>query len=274
MIGIAAMIGAPDLETGTLAVYSGNLEESFRKVADLGYEGVELMTKDPKRLNGSEIRRLLDSCNLKLTGLCTGHVYGEDKLGLVGPDDGACKKAMERLKEFADFAGEYGGPGTCVNIGRARGQGFPEDSNRSLEAMAKAFGELADYALPQNVRIVLEPITVNQTNYLNTTQDGIRMAERVDRTNFGLMLDVYHMNIEDDDIYDSFRQAKDRCWFVHFTDNNRKYPGGGHLDFKKIVHTLEEIGFDGFVSMEILPWPDADTAARSAITHLRQFIRR
>lgn len=100
------------------------------------------------------------------------------------------------------------------------------------------------------------------------------MARRVHRPNFGLMLDVYHMNIEDVNIYDSFREARDFCWAVHFSDNNRKWPGSAHLNFKQIVKVLNEIGYTGFVSLEILPWPDPDTAARSSIRFLRKYIPR
>jgi sugar phosphate isomerase/epimerase len=171
-----------------------------------------------------------------------------------------------------DFAAVFFGAGTLVNIGRSRGQGFPHDPVRTLDEMATVFDKLSDYAQPHGIKFVLEPITVNQTTFINTTQDGIEMVDRVGRGNFGLMLDVYHMNIEDDDIYESIRQAGERCWFYHFTDNNRKYPGSAHLDFERIVRTLHEVGYDGHVSMEILPWPDPDTAARSAISHLRQFI--
>lgn len=272
MIKIAAVIGSPDLQKQTLAVYSNDLRQAFQKVSRLGYQGVELMTKDPARLDGKSMKRWLEEAGVALVGLCTGHVYGEDGLGLVGPDRAVCEKAMKRLKEFVDFAAGNFGAGTMVNIGRSRGQGFRDDSERTLNEMAKSFGELADYAQPHGIRLVLEPITVNQTNFINTTQDGIEMVDRVGRENFGLMLDVYHMNIEDDDIYESIRQAGARCWFCHFTDNNRKYPGSAHLDFKRIVESLEEIGYDGYVSMEILPWPDPDTAARSAISHVRQFI--
>jgi len=272
VIKIAAMIGAPDLEQHTLAVYSGDLEEAFTKVADHGYDGVELMTKNPGQLNGGKIKRSLDDNELKLVGLCTGHMYGEDGLGLVGPDLNVCSKAMTRLKEFVDFAGKYFSEGTFINIGRSRGMGYKSDAARTLEEMERAFRELADYAGPHGIKFVLEPITVNQTNYITTSQDGIDMVKRVNRSNFGLMLDVYHMNIEDDDIYDSFREAGDKCWFIHFTDNNRKYPGSAHLDFEKIINTMNEIGYEGYVSMEILPWPDPDTAARSAISYLRQFI--
>jgi sugar phosphate isomerase/epimerase len=273
VIKLAAMIGTPDLEQETLAVYSGDLAAAFDKVAALGYDGVELMTKDPTQLDGVKIRRWLEKNNLKLAGLCTGHVYGEDGLGLVGPDPRICDQAMARLKSFVDFAACFG-ESTLVNIGRSRGPGCLDDAEGTLERMAESFGDLADYALPHGVRLVLEPINTHQTPYIHTSQDGIAMVNRVDHPNFGLMLDVYHMNIEDVDIYDSFREAGDHCWFVHFTDNNRRWPGSAHLDFERIIKVLNEIGYDGYASMEILPWPDPDTAARSAIEFLRQHIPR
>jgi len=274
VIKIAAMIGASDLEQETLAVYSGDLVTAFRKVTELGYEGVELMTKDPAKLDGEKIRQWLMDNGLELAGLCTGHVYGEDRLGLVGPDPENCRQAMARLKTFVDFGAAHFGEGTVVNIGRSRGQGYPKDPVRTLDRMEAAFRELADYALLRGVRLALEPITVNQTHYIHTTQDGLAMAQRVNRSNFGLILDVYHMNIEDVSIYDSFREAREYCWLIHFADNNRRWPGSAHLDLERIINVLNEIGYDGYISMEILPWPDPDTAARSAIESLRRYTPR
>jgi sugar phosphate isomerase/epimerase len=270
VIKISAMIGAPDLKQGTLAVYSGDLPAAFRKLARLGYDGVELMTKDPTQLDGTKIRAWLEENRLELVGLCTGHVYGEDGLGLVDPDPQICRQAMARLKSFVDFAATHFGKGTLINIGRSRGPGLAGDSTGTLERMAEAFQELADYALSAGVRLVLEPINVHQASYIHTSQDGIAMVRRVDRPNFGLMLDVYHMNIEDVDICESFREAGELCWLVHFADNNRKWPGSAHLDFEQIVDVLNEISYAGYVSLEILPWPDPDTAARSAIQSLRR----
>jgi sugar phosphate isomerase/epimerase len=272
VLQIAAMVGAPDLEQETLAVYSDDLPRAFANLAELGYDGVELMTKDPARLDGAQIRGWLEESHLELVGLCTGHVYGEDGLGLVGPDPHICRRAMERMKSFVDFVAAHFRKGTLINIGRSRGPGFAGDSTATLERMAEAFQELADYALPAGVRLVLEPVNVHQASYIHTSQDGIAMVERVNRPNFGLMLDVYHMNIEDVDIYDSFREAGELCWLIHFADNNRKWPGSAHLDFERIVQVLDEINYSGYVSLEILPWPDPDTAARSAIQSLRRYI--
>jgi sugar phosphate isomerase/epimerase len=272
LIKIASMVGTPDLQAPVLAPYSGDLPAAFAKLAKLGYDGVELMIKKPSKLDGAAIRRWLDEHNLKLVQMCTGHVFGEDKLGLLNADATLNREAMERLKEFVDFAASYFEPGLPVNIGRSRGQGNPAQSEKSLDAFAASFRELADYALPKRVRLTLEPITALLVKFIVTTQDGVAMCRRVNRPNFGLMLDVYHMNIEDVDIYQSFRDAKDYCWLVHVCDNNRKWPGSAHLDFARIITTLNEIGYDGFVSTEMLPWPNPDTAARAAIESLRRFI--
>jgi len=273
MIKIASMVGAPDLLQETLAVYSGDLEVAFGNLAALGYDGVELMTRDPRQLDGRQIQISLQNHGLQLVGLCTGHVFGEDGLGLVGLGEGISQLAMDRLMAFIDFAALYGGEGTLVNIGRSRGPGYPQDPERTLAEMEATFRQLAEYAAPRGIRIVLEPINVLQAAYIHTAQDGIAMVQRVNHANFGLMLDAYHMNIEDVDIYDSIRQAKPYLWFVHFTDNNRHWPGSAHLDFKKMVAVLEEIEYEGFVSLEILPWPDPDTAAKSSIHSLRRYIK-
>jgi len=273
MIKIASMVGAPDLRQETLAIYSGDLEAAFEKLAALGYDGVELMTRDPRNLDGVFMRRSLANCSLKLAGLCSGHVFGEDSLGLVGLGKDISQQAMERLKAFVDFAAEHGGPGTLVNIGRSRGPGYPKDADRTLAEMAAAFRELAEHAAPRGVKIVLEPINVLQANYIHTAQEGIAMVQKVNHPNFGLMLDTYHLNIEDVDVYASLRQAAPYLWFVHLTDNNRHWPGSAHLDFAGIVAVLDEISYDGFASLEILPWPDPDTAARSSIESLRRYIK-
>ena len=271
MIKISSMVGAPDLAERTLAPFQGNLDEAFAKHAALGYDGVELMLRDPARLDGAAIRAGLATNGLQLAGICTGHLYQEDKMGLVDPDQEVCRRTMARMKAIADFAGEFG-PGTIVNIGRSRGKGDPRGRDVTLERMAAAFEELADYAAPLGVRWVLEPVTSMLCANIHTSQDGLAMVRRVARNNFGLMLDVFHMNVEDDDIYASFREVGKLCWFVHLTDSNRHYPGSAHLDFERIVSTLREIGYDGYVSLEILPWPDGDTAARESIRFLRRFI--
>jgi sugar phosphate isomerase/epimerase len=88
--------------------------------------------------------------------------------------------------------------------------------------------------------------------------------------NFGLLLDTFHMNIEEADITGSIRAGGDRIFHFHVADSNRLPPGAGHLDFKAILSALKATGYQGWVSGEFLPKPDAVTSARQAITCLNQ----
>lgn len=271
---ISAVVGTPELESAPVAVFAGpDLELSFRKVAELGFDGVELMLKNPALLDGSQIRRLLEEYGLELAGLCSGQVYGEDGLGLIGPDPEICRRAMGRMKTLVDFAVEFG-EGTMLNIGRTRGRADESDQRGSWRRAVESFCELADYAAPKGGRLSLEPINHNEINYIMTTQEGLQMVRDVGRTNFGLMLDVYHMNIEDTNICDSLRDARDYCWHIHFADSNRKWPGNANLDFPGVIEALLQLDYRGFVSAEIVPWPDPDAAGRSTIEYLRRYIPR
>ena len=271
MIKIASMVGAPDLETPTLAPYSGDLGFAFNKLSALGYEGIELMTKKPASLDGPALRQLLAANRLVLAGLCTGHVFGEDHLGLVKPDLHIDPEAVTRIKEFIDLAA-FLGAGTLVNIGRSRGLGDPQQKEATMHAAAEAIQDLSDYARPAQVRIVLEPINRLEVRYIHSTQDGVELVRMVNRPNFGLMLDTYHMFLEDVDMVASLFEAAPYCWHIHISDSTRGYPGSGEIRFDRVIAALNDSGFNGFTGTEIRPWPDPDSAARLSIEYLRKLI--
>lgn len=272
MIKIACMLGAPDLQAPTLAPYRGDLEQACRRLSELGYDGVELMVRRPGHLNGAWLRDLLDRHNLALVALCTGAVFGEDGLGLVGPELEMVPAAFERAREFVDFAHAFFQPGVLINLGRFRGPGNPEKPAESLQAYESAFQQIADYAQPRQVRLILEPVSRNEVTFFHSTQDGLAMARRVNRPNFGVMLDTYHMHREDANLIDSLHEAGTLCWHMHFSDSNRCHPGSGEIRFEEVAKALNAIGYDGYAGLEIKPWPTPDLAASNAIDYLRTFI--
>ena len=87
-----------------------------------------------------------------------------------------------------------------------------------------------------------------------------------------MMIDTFHMNIEDADMWGSILQAKDYIIHVHYSDNNRLAPGMGHFDFPKMTKVLQEINYKGYISAEILPVPDSYTAAKQAITSIKSYL--
>ena len=95
------------------------------------------------------------------------------------------------------------------------------------------------------------------------------MVDRVNRPNFRLMLDVFHLNLEEKNLFDAIRQYSPYNIHVHLADNNRRYPGHCGLDFEKIISTFKECGYDGAYTTEIFQIPSQEGAAKGAIEHLQ-----
>jgi sugar phosphate isomerase/epimerase len=271
---IGILIGTPEVPGSSAQLVLGgpDLEGNLGKAAIWGYDGVELALRDPARLDSREIRSWLDKYNLHLAGLSTGAVFGDDGLGLVGMPPGIGEAAEARLKAIIDFAAEFDG-GIPIGIGRARGR-LDDPESASGDAAVAAFRRIADYALPKGARVALEPANHHEVNFIFTVQEGLAWVKEVDRANFGLVLDTYHLNIEEQNIYASIREAYQYCWDVHIADNNRKWPGNAHIDFASIVATLADVGYAGYLSVEAAPWPDPDTAGQEAIRYMRRWIPR
>jgi len=118
----------------------------------------------------------------------------------------------------------------------------------------------------------MEPINRYETDFILSAADAVRLVEDLDCDNFGLMLDFFHMNIEDVSIEEGLRQAGDRLWHVHIADSNRRYPGCGHLDFGSIFAALKDIDYQGYISAEMLPLPNSDTAAQKTMEFLQDYL--
>jgi sugar phosphate isomerase/epimerase len=85
-----------------------------------------------------------------------------------------------------------------------------------------------------------------------------------------LLADLFHANIEEVDIAAAISAAGRHIGHVHFVDSNRRPAGCGHIDYAPIVAALREIGYDGYLSAEALPWPDSEGAARQTMKVFRE----
>ena len=149
-----------------------------------------------------------------------------------------------------------------VNVGRARGPVAPSQTPEEAEALfCEGLYALEPELERCGVDLVIEPVNRYEINYLNTTDEVCALLDKLGMKNLGVMPDVFHMNIEDDEICRSLVRNLRHIKYVHFADSNRYYPGCGHLDFSAIVSALRGAGYDGWCAVEILPKPDPDTAA-------------
>ena len=260
-------VATPDVAIAeSVTAYQGPLQKTFGDLAKLGYDGVELMTIDPMKLDWNEVRKTASDLDLTVGLVCTGEIFGQLGLSFADPDAGRRAEAIARVNGIIDFAASQNAK---VNIGRVRGQYRPGIAHEQTEEWAvEGFRAISDHAAPKGVQIALENVTIMQTNFLNTMDECRRLIEMTDRPNFKAMIDVFHLNIEEKDLYQSIRDNSDINIHVHLSDNNRRYPGHCGMDFEKIIRTFHEMGYDDLFCTEVFQIPNMEDCARLAIEHL------
>lgn len=252
------------------ASFSGSLAQNIADIAAMGYDGVELAIRDPKLVDVDALEALTREHGLRVPAIGTGQAWGEEKLSFTDPDLSVRRAAVERIKSHIPLAARFN---AVIIIGLVRGIIKPGITHeQGMAWVCEALQECSAAAKPFGVRLALEPINRYETTLVNSVAQGMALIDRVGADNFGLLLDTFHMNIEEPDILQSISTCGDRIFHFHVADSNRWYPGAGHLDFSGILSRLQSTGYDGFVSGEFMPLPDPLTAARENFARLRAIL--
>ena len=252
------------------ASFSGSLAQNIADIAAMGYDGVELAIRDPKLVDVDALEALTREHGLRVPAIGTGQAWGEEKLSFTDPDLSVRRAAVERIKSHIPLAARFN---AVIIIGLVRGIIKPGITHeQGMAWVCEALQECSTAAKPFGVRLALEPINRYETTLVNSVAQGMALIDQVGADNFGLLLDTFHMNIEEPDILQSISACGDRIFHFHVADSNRWYPGAGHLDFSGILSRLQSTGYDGFVSGEFMPLPDPLTAARESIACLRAIL--
>ena len=249
------------------ATFKGDLAANVAKIRGWGYDGVELAIRDPKLVDPAELDGIVAAYGVSVPAIGTGQAWGEEGLSFTNADPAVRRAAIERIKSHIPLAAHFN---AVVILGLIRGISSQGQSHeQSMAYLVEALQECSAAAAAARVRYALEPLNRYETDLIHTVADGLDLIGRVGADNFGLLLDTFHMNIEEPSIEASIRLAGDRIFHFHVADSNRWYPGAGHIGFRSVLETLFGTGYDGFVSGEFLPKPDADTGAQRAIEYLR-----
>jgi len=267
-LGIA--IASKKALPSAFVVFRDDIELSIKKAHTLGYDGVELALLDSSQIDVSQVDALCREYGLKIPMISSGQVYAQGNLCFTSPDKHIREEAKSRIKGLIDLAERFD---AMVNIGRVRG---PVQSGEPYENAEKRFldslDEVAAYAQPKGVVVAVEPVNRYEINFLNRVDQAVEVCGKIDRPNVKIMPDVFHMNIEDASIEASLVAHIDKIAYIHFADSNRLAPGMGHLNFPNIIKVLKSVGYDGYVTAEILPLPTPDEAAAQAANYLRALL--
>ncbi len=245
-------------------------ERSIQKAAELRFNGVELALRRADEIEPAYFRGLLDGYGLEVSCISTGQVYADGGLRLTHENAGKRNDTIRVFKELIDLASEFG---QIVNIGRVRGS-IGDKPRGEVEALfIDVARELCTYARTRNVTLILEPVNRYEIDFIVSVREGVALMEKIGMPNMMLMPDVFHMNIEDVTIGPELAKNIDHIKYIHIADSNRLAPGQGHLDFRSILDSLLQVGYDGWLSLEILPNPDPDTAAKQAADFVLPLIK-
>jgi len=260
------VISTPGAKFSALAMKE-DFKKSIKKVADLGYDAVELAVRDPRMIDVHEIQMLLEQYHLPVPAIGTGQAYGEEGLSFTDPDPEIRRKAVQRIKDQMNLAIELGG--AQVIIGLIRGTVKPgTDPHQAEKDFLESIRKCLEYR--PEVTLTLEPINRYETNLYNDTRSAKEIIDKIGSSNLRMLVDTFHMNIEEPDLVESIIHAKGYISHVHFADSNRWAPGSGHIDFEAILDALKRIGYQGAISAEILPKPTPDDCLKLTIEYYRK----
>ncbi|ABL78221.1 sugar phosphate isomerase/epimerase family protein [Thermofilum pendens] len=238
---------------------------AVKALSELGYDGVEISVLEPVEVG--ELALLAREHSLEVPAVGTGLNYIHYGLSLTSPDAGVRERARRRIEEIVFEASRREIKGVIVGLIRGRGDEWG-DVEGARRLLVEELRGLARKAGEQGVSLFLEPLNRYESRLVNTVEEGLRVLEEVGEDNLLLLLDTFHMNIEERVIEDSIRLASGRIGHFHVADSNRLAPGMGHLDFVRILHALRDAGYSGFVSAEIQVKPDFEAAARITMNTL------
>jgi 5-keto-L-gluconate epimerase len=268
-VKLSVVIAGDNAPESAFVVWRG-YKMSIAKAAALGYDGVELALGGADDVDEAQISEWLVQTGLVVSCISTGLTFAQRGLYMTNPAEAVRERTIETFLGLIRLAERWGG---LVNVGRARGFVDKSQTRDQAEALFLACMErLLPEAQKRGVTIMIEPINRYESNFLNSVDDAAQLLARLNSPNVGIMADVFHMNIEDDDICKSLERNQAFVRYVHIADSNRKAPGMGHTDFAKIVSTLRAFGYDGWLGVEILPGDDPDEMAKRAVRHMRALL--
>ena len=229
-----------------------DLIEKWEFVSALGFSGIEVRGKGD--LGFAE--RLPELKAAKAAGVAMPTVCPEMS-HFVGNFDAALRRdAIDNMKSMLSVMGEIGGmaamtPASWGMFSR-RLPPFepPRTPERDTEVLVETFTELGGHAQREGVKILLEPLNRYEDHMINTLGQAIEICKATGLDSVGVVGDIFHMNIEEDNPREALRQALPYVHHLQIGDSNRLEPGTGHLDFADLFSPLIETDWDGYLAME------------------------
>lgn len=265
--------------------------EELRKlaptVARLGFDWIEIPLESIEDMDHAAGRAIIRDHGL---GVSTCAAMGPDR-DLIHPDASIRDSGMAYIRQAVDATEKLGATNLVGPIYAAVGRTWQmtqEERARDTDLLVRNLHELAAYAADHGVVLCIEPLNRFETSFINLAAQAIEVVDRVDHPGCRIMLDTFHMNIEEKSLGAAIRAAGPRLHHVHACENDRGAPGSGNVTWNEVAAALRDIGYDGPVVIESFTakvksiaraaaiWralaPTQDDLARDGVVFLKQLL--
>lgn len=253
------------------------LDRIFAYAAKAGYDGVEIapftIAKYVTEINSKEREAIRTSAIQNGIGIPGIHwvLAHTEGMHLTHPDLQVRERTSRYLSDLVDFCGDLGGAFMVVGSPKQRNVLEGVSPEEAWEWATAAFREPVMRAEQRGVTICFEPLAPSETNFINTAEDAIRFTNQLRTPHFRIILDVKAMSSESKPIPQIIRESWPYFAYFHANDRNLKGPGFGEVDFTPISNALHEVGYGGWVSVEVFKFEEGpEVIASRSIDYLRR----
>ncbi len=252
-------------------------EDTLAAAARYGYDGVEIapftIADSVTAISAAERRKIREAAgrnNIRIAGIHWVLVKPEG-LYINHPDAAIRERTARYFCDLVDFCADIGGNRIVVGSPKQRNVMPGVTKAQAREWARETFRPAVATAGRREVVICFEPLGPADTNFINTAAEAIQFVQELSSPNFRIILDVKAMCTESKPIPQIIRESWPHFAHVHANDRNLKGPGFGDVDFRPIAAALKEVGYDGFVSVEVFKFEEGPEAiATRSLEHLKR----
>jgi D-psicose/D-tagatose/L-ribulose 3-epimerase len=223
------------------------LEVTLARLARCGYGSIEIKG-EPDQYDTADVRDLLAKYNLECWGAVTLTLGDRN---LCAKNEAQRAATVDYMKSCVTMVKELNGQEITIvpaTVGKVEPDATPEEEwGWAVDGLK----EIHEHASAAGVRMAIEGLNRFETYFINRGDQALELANAV-APDVGICLDAFHMNIEEVDFLQAIRDGGDRIVDFHVADNNRMACGMGALDWEKIVGTLQDVGYDGALTVEFV----------------------
>lgn len=226
-----------------------SIEELAPKVAEMGFDIIEVPLEDLSLIDFERAAAIIRDHGLQVS---TCAAMGPDR-DLIHPELPIRDNGMQYIRDAVDATATLGGTNLVGPIYAAVGrvwQAPAAQRQEETDLVVEQLKQLSEYAGDHGVVFGIEPLNRFETSFINLAEQVVEVVDRVDHPACGVMLDTFHMNIEEKSLGDAIRLVGPRLKQLHACENDRGTPGSGNVTWDEVAEALHEIDYDGPVVIE------------------------